>query len=128
MVVFSGQTGGIGGVGWGKCMSASDSGAVFNFDKYGTVVFGSDGSGSNPNVAIQLQKEYGRYFCSTKVCGGFKNWISGKGTIIDIPDPDIIDPDIIDPVIDDNKNLWRNITLGLIVVAGVLLLTPLLKK
>lgn len=84
MVVFEGQTGDIGGH-RGRCDWANDSGAQFTFDGFGTVVFDSSGYGENSSVTVQLIREYNRYFCSTAVCGGFKNWISQLGTVTPRP-------------------------------------------
>lgn len=56
---------------------ANDSGASINYDEYGWITFGSNGFGENSKVGVQLGQEYGHYFCSTSICGGFSNWISG---------------------------------------------------
>ncbi len=84
MVCFVGQRCYLAGH-YGFCDWAHDSGAQFTFDDFGTVQFNSNGYGENANVKAQLDKEYGRYFCSTAVCGGFKNWMSGIGTVTVIP-------------------------------------------
>ncbi len=83
MVVFEAQTGSIAGYS-GRCDYAHDSGAQFTFDAFGTVQFNSNGYGENANVKAQLDKEYGRYFCSTSTCGGLKNWVSSLGTVTEI--------------------------------------------
>lgn len=56
---------------------ANDSGASINYDEYGWITFGSNGFGENSKVGVQLGQEYGHYFCSTSICRGFSNWISG---------------------------------------------------
>lgn len=84
MVVFEGQNGEIDGYA-GHCDWANDSGAQFTFDEFGTVVFDSSGYDENSSVKVQLLKEYGRYFCSTSTCGGFKNWISQLGIVTPRP-------------------------------------------
>lgn len=79
MVVFRGQTGSIGGH-RGKCIRASDNGALFDFDEFGKVDFVSN-MGRNKLITVELYSEYGRYFCSTRTCGGFKSWISSSGVV-----------------------------------------------
>lgn len=89
MVIFVGKRGSIGGYG-GKCVLANDDLAIFDFDKFGRVDFVSN-MGRNARVTVELYSEYGYYFCSTAVCGGFKNWISSKGKVTLNEHPVVID-------------------------------------
>jgi hypothetical protein len=75
MVIFAGQCKTVAGY-YVCCNKANDKGAVITIDGLGIITLNKKGHGENGQAIVQLRKQFGRYFCSTDTCGGFRNWVS----------------------------------------------------